>query len=545
MAREYTDLQYKDASQIAFIYFLEEEQENLGPREEPYSVAELVTSHIDVDEAREIRAKLHPGEEVGKSDPIAELKDLIKYSSNLSAAEKSTLLNISNDSYNWKFLASRDRNAETGFYGCVLETSTGNGEKGDLMVAFRGSDSLQGYDQTQNDWDKSDFGLLNGKTPQHKEVEKFAKQVQGLLPDYEGKQIDVAGHSLGGNLTTYFTMYTAKENREIFDRIHKSYNLDGPGYQTEFLENEFGKHAKEAAKKIVHYKACTIGNLIYDTSTGIEGEDIRYVHVNEEKIKEFFLLKPIYRHDTHYWEFNEDGSIKQDSEADPTSKAIGGLSRFIDDYNLEPIAYGFASFIFEWVLGPDLYGDTTITPKGMALLITAAAPIMGSPAGPIIGMIVTFIGAKYMVEKFQVKEQAEEFMKDQISKIKAIGDKRLSFLDNYYNKIKSYLSNNGELLTSKMNIGLIYAMNNPVVIVDTTKLRQYAAQIDKINQRLSNLDQRIKYLYDIIGILDIFKILHADYYIGYNNILKKCSKYLVETANDFEQTEKNIDSAFR
>ena len=45
----YTDLQYKDATQIAYVKFLETANNNLGPSDRHYTIKELVESYIDLD----------------------------------------------------------------------------------------------------------------------------------------------------------------------------------------------------------------------------------------------------------------------------------------------------------------------------------------------------------------------------------------------------------------------------------------------------------------------------------------------------------------
>ena len=107
-----------------------------------------------------------------------------------------------------------------------------------------------------------------------------------------------------------------------------------------------------------------------------------------------------------------------------------------------------------------------------------------------------------------------------------------------------YIINNKDSFATAINFERPYTNNNPIIQLDTNAMKDYAYRLERVNQRLSNLDGRIKNLYYQVGLTDILRILNADFSVGYNNTLKRCSNYLNETANDFEQVERNIESAF-
>lgn len=101
-----------------------------------------------------------------------------------------------------------------------------------------------------------------------------------------------------------------------------------------------------------------------------------------------------------------------------------------------------------------------------------------------------------------------------------------------------------ELFSQNTNSGYKAASADPAIRVDTAKLRGYAERLEKVNRRLATLDGRIDDLYFKIGLLDLFNLLQADLLIGSSGRISNCVKYLEETANDFDRTERNVVEQF-
>ena len=94
----------------------------------------------------------------GKTPPFY-IKDLLKY----LGKDKNTIdkafpdldgVNIDN----WKIVDYYDHNGvgESGCYGCAIDTGNGN-----LIVAFRGSESMMDLENAKQDWVDADLGLIN------------------------------------------------------------------------------------------------------------------------------------------------------------------------------------------------------------------------------------------------------------------------------------------------------------------------------------------------------------------------------------------------
>lgn len=80
--------------------------------------------------------------------------------------------------------------------------------------------------------------------------------------------------------------------------------------------------------------------------------------------------------------------------------------------------------------------------------------------------------------------------------------------------------------------------------VDTAKLRAYADRLERVNKRLRNLDKRMDSLYVKVGLRDLFNLIQADLLTGQSWRISNCAKYLDETANDFDSTERKVAGQF-
>lgn len=139
----------------------------------------------------------------------------------------------------------------------------------------------------------------------------------------------------------------------------------------------------------------------------------------------------------------------------------------------------------------------------------------------------------------QLVKEFVEFSKRVIESIK-------EFTREVKEALKSFVSDLVSAVTSRFkqvfNSGYKYALSNPVIKLETYKLRNYADRLRKVNTRLNSLDSRINSLYWQVGFLDLLTLLQADLMTGESRKIKRCIAYLEETAQDFEEVEKKIMS---
>lgn len=345
---EYTDKQLKDATQVAYLNFLEPAIKNrmADGKEGPFSIKSLMEDYINQDllyknlnEAKKeledlekkaehlkyksiitnkqvtaARQKVFLEESKIKNMPMEAL--LAGYT-DISESDREILCNLSNESLDWKIVDIHNRNEENGFYGCVIETDDKK-----AIVGIRGSEGLNNYSGLVNDWKNADFGLFNSKyTEQQKEIERFIDMlsVNGILNKYNS--LAVTGHSLGGNLATHFGIVASngEHRKEIFNKLNQIVSFDGPGFSKEYIK--YHKEAiKNAAHKIKHYKWSLVGCLLND----IPGESIDFLKVDDKYLDDM-NFKSLNRHSTRSIMFSKTGKAIK-GEQDDLSKFTHSIS---------------------------------------------------------------------------------------------------------------------------------------------------------------------------------------------------------------------------
>lgn len=128
-----------------------------------------------------------------------------------------------------------------------------------LIISFRGTDG------TYTGW-KEDFEMCYKLfIPSQKESEKYAKKLTRFSLK---KKIILVGHSKGGNLAVYSSIFLNPK------KVQSVYTFDSPGFNKSFINEEGFKHIKD---KIIAFAPQTsiIGRLLY--------QDYKITIVDSEK----------------------------------------------------------------------------------------------------------------------------------------------------------------------------------------------------------------------------------------------------------------------
>lgn len=150
-----------------------------------------------------------------------------------------------------------------------------------IFIGFRGTDT------TFLGW-KEDFNLaLLNVIPSQVDATDYLNKI-GNLTD---KNILVGGHSKGGNLSLYATMYCEDSIR---NRIKKIFNHDGPGFNKDIYETKEFLEVKDRMIKVTCEQAM-VGLLLYHS------EEMYFV-----KAKGFSLLQ----HNPYNWYITKDGKLR-------------------------------------------------------------------------------------------------------------------------------------------------------------------------------------------------------------------------------------------
>ncbi len=92
------------------------------------------------------------------------------------------------------------------------------------------------------------------------------------------------------------------------------------------------------------------------------------------------------------------------------------------------------------------------------------------------------------------------------------------------------------------NDGYKKASENTYININTTTMRDYASRLAKVNLQVTALDTKINNLYGKVGLRDLLRLIQADILLSFSLRLYRCSKYLEDTAADFEAVERSISN---
>ena len=518
-----TEMQSKDASKIAYLSTLSSQNANWTGDGNP-SVKQLILQSLGKD----------PYENIS----YEEFSNLVKDS---DLPDKDTILEVRADALEWKYLADMDTNTENGFFGCALET--GDNE---AIVAFRGSQSFTSYENAVHDWGDADLKLLQGQTVQDRQVEAFAELLNGKLGGYS---IDVAGHSLGGELATHFTIHCCEKYPDMYDRIVHCYNLDGPGRDDSYIE-EHASSIAVAKDKITNYAVAVEAML---NPIG-EVVPVKVMSPEEAAKRDGVPCSPLYRiiygfkaHSLDYWEAdpNDPESFPRGTNTSLVYKIFHKISNAIDGTPWEePLIFAY-DWVFKYIIeeGPD--GGLKLTPYGVEF-IAKTCGVLGAiiVAADLVDVALVAVA---VVAALILEDKLEQLLQEFDKIIEIVADemkKKLGELKQQIDKVKNEFIKNWSSIKDNLrtiiNPAYNYASNNPYIKVNTSELRDYAYRIKQINETIKGLDYRLDLLYYNAGLLDVLNLMQADIILGYSYRLSNCESYLNETADAFERAEANI-----
>lgn len=242
---------------------------------------------------------------------------------------------------NWVIRDFDDRNADNGFYGCLIET--GDGE---AAIGFRGSEDMSDPENLIDDWIKADFGLLNStETSQQESARNYMQRIADKYGD-QYDSFELTGHSLGGNLAEHAAI-TAPD--AIKGKIVRVLSIDGPGFSDEYIVAH-KQDIDEVAGVLEHHQYSPVGALL----NKLPGERYRTIQVIEEGET---LENSFNRHSTAYIKYDENGNVINGTR-DPVSAALNNISNVADDTTRLPGIYGALSFL-PLILSPFLIIPST------------------------------------------------------------------------------------------------------------------------------------------------------------------------------------------
>ena len=190
-----------------------------------------------------------------------------------------------------------------------------------IYIAFRGTDdTLIGW---QEDLDM----VHTFPVPSQKMASKYVNQIAELFPECN---LILGGHSKGGNLATYASIYCKKEVKQ---RIVNVYNNDGPGFNKGHLNLE---KLKEVQNKIIRIipKESIIG-VVFDDYSGT-------TMIVDSKVK------GLYQHDAFKWEILGNNFVLVDNLSDNSVKLDNAVTKMLEKMDHKERTL-FAKNVFDFI----------------------------------------------------------------------------------------------------------------------------------------------------------------------------------------------------
>lgn len=159
--------------------------------------------------------------------------------------------------------------------------------------------TYRGTDMTLVGW-REDFDMAYMKeVPAQKKALEYLNKISNIT----NLKLGIQGHSKGGNLAVYSSMYTAKE---VKDRIINIYDFDGPGFNEHVYDLYEYKEIEDRVLRRIADKTI-IGLLMYHTD--------KYELVKTSGVS-------ILRHLLFNWHVNMGGTFRRATKLDFNSQVI-------------------------------------------------------------------------------------------------------------------------------------------------------------------------------------------------------------------------------
>ena len=535
--------------------------EKLNTDKELNDIAKI--AYIDFDENYKLLCEANPGRTEFTIQELldADTSSAFDANNNIQRNNEGITVggvDISNKDLNsWKIVAIHDTNASNGFYGCAIDTGDGN-----VVLSFRGSEAGSKA-ETYDDWVINDVGLAvetPGKlTPQHQEAITWMNELKdnGFLDKYNS--ISTTGHSLGGNLSEFTAMYFFSQY--YTDKLVQCANFDGPGVN-DIMRAYFKKNYDVVHDKITLYKASAVGEIFHQTAElYMNVIHIKCDEVSLENLPEFLrgIVGEIILHSQCHYMFDDDGNACQE-DISKTSIALSTISLCIDtiphEYKLclyDAIS-SIADNIFEDKINEngDVEGvsvncfNAAMYFMACSVKIVPVNNLLKSFDENILGGTLTNINTELFNLFKEPLNNLDILLETFLTNCVEIG---IITIEQSKNIFGAFLKGNWSSIKVQFNaiygIGVQYSNANPCINVDTDFLRVYAGRIYNVNNRISELDSRLKSLYWKVGIRGLWNLIRADMLTGYSWRLTRCQNYLNNTADNFDTAENDVINLFK
>ncbi len=442
---------------------------------------------------------------------------------------------------------------------------------GDITVVFRGTGD--------GEWMDNALGMVQASTPQQEQALEYFDEIMMKNGWTSNNNITITGHSKGGNKAQYITL-----NSVYGSYIDKCYSIDGQGFSPEAIEMMKDKYGESAYYEQLDkmYSICGENDYVNELGEKVISDDHTIYIKTPVDLMDFAAY-----HDIKYlyYDINERGEPQFGSKinevtsqgdigkivaeisavlmrmpADVRRDAAFSIMQLFENKDLPAIGgeqATLANAISAIInTGPQVVYIFLSTKEGRRLLeenkeviveeifnqfglegifsLVASVGLAGLLSGITLNCIKTVaVSITYILEA----------AKAIIETVKMVIDIAEAIYDTFvmiYNDIRILVEQVKDWYNNNLNKGYKYATENPYILVNTNKLRDYADRLAAVNSRIDSLDRRLNSLYSRVSIWDWWTIFKVDALTGYSMRLLLCTNYLNDTAADFEAVERRL-----
>ena len=504
------------------------------------------------------------------------VEDLLQKSDSLKADEKEALQHVNeylkahpeSDVGKMKIATASDQMGGdyNGAKACTFYKTDQDGKVTDVVVAFRGTGSGRWYDNGDA-FDKQ-------YSPYQQQAAKYYDETMRMMQDKYGVDdscnVVATGHSKGGNMAQFITL--GSSYAYMIDNV---YSFDGQGFSPEAIEyfkELYGEDFyNEQCKKM--YSICgdndfvnVLGNKVIpeentvyiETPTEVTDAENAHALYDSEKGNLFDFITGEFRETTEdqrelaaFARVLSEAMMKlppeerEDVCRSIMSFAEFGIGKRKTGLNGEIMSYEELVGLIKR-LG---YISNTLvdTEEGQAIVrefIIKTIKDISKNDSSLTGKIILLIILAYSYKKTPGSFSLVQWIANTISEVMKFTERvyeRVKVAFDFCKNVIEGLKHNLKMFFNKSyRNAQTYLAESSHIRVNTDALRDLAWRIDSVNSRLHTIDTRIDGLYRKTKLTDLWSLMHADLGISWSKKLARCVDYLDETAERFDNAEREI-----
>ncbi len=393
----------------------------------------------------------------------------------------------------------------------------------------------------------------------------------------ENTNIIISGHSKGGNKAQFITANS--------DLVDQCYNFNGQGFSQEALvafQKKYGENYEKRRQKIYSFSA--YNDYVNVLGTPLVLENQRYflkAPIGDKDMMKYHNIEAMLDKNGKFNEQCEQGDLSE--YVQKVSESLMELPPSLRQYATLGIMNFFQRYIGK---AEALNGDSVTAEETVMGLGIAIGPVLGNLLGTGDGYealedIIAIYGddalsgiedfynsignrygklaeASFIIMSSAVVAVAAPFLVGSVIAAAGVSNlmNALNILSEKIQKISmdiyektvvfytSVLDCMKQFLFSVFHSRNVIVGGLPLIQVDTGRLRFYADSLENIKKRTDRLDRRIK-SFCLKNNLQRFSLLQQANIIAESNLcISNCIRFLNETADDFDITERKVVELF-